>query len=211
MIPLRCPAQLKKFPTVSFLIVMGFLISNIVLRIISDDFQNFLAINAFYPNRFSETWYHGLYLSPSYLHLLVNIWFVWIFLPAVRSIYPLWRIIFSVLTGVLLSTWLYSLIHSDLKAPVLGMETWVAVLLGMYMRREIWGEVDTLVFGLGWIKVYSVPCYVLLFFYFFYLLCANLLLKGAFSDAPMLYFLPFFAFIWGFLTGSSLSGDKHLT
>jgi len=68
----------------------------------------------------------------------------------------------------------------------------------MAMRRGIWDTTSTFVIGPGWARVYDVPSYVLLFFWFFYLMIGHLFLTPPFSDAPMLYLLPFVAFLWGF-------------
>jgi hypothetical protein len=78
----------------------------------------------------------------------------------------------------------------------------IGAWLGAYMRRDIWGTVNTLVVGLGWIRVLEVPSYVQLFFWFFYQLISNLMMPEQFANTPMPYFIGFSGFLFGFVFDS---------
>ena len=92
--------------------------------------------------------------------------------------------------------------HSE--APVLLSSGFVSALLGQQLRRGIWSTVNTLVVGPGWIRVYEVPSYVLLFFWFFYLLIVQILRGPPLDLAPMVYLVPLVGLLWGFAADSAL-------
>lgn len=128
--------------------------------------------------------------------------YFWVFAPAIFELFKPWRLLGAALAGTVLAMWLFAKIHSEATAPVLSSEAFLGFYLGAFMRKDIWGTVDTLVIGPGWLRIFSVPSYVLLFFWFFYLLIGNLALDPPFSDAPMLYLVPLLGFLTGFAYAS---------
>ena len=205
MIPLRSSQPVKKFPRLSLAIVMLFLLAHLISWIPDGPREDWIQKYSFVP----ELGWHVRSLGALFLHgngvlLSVTLIFLWAFTPRLFERRNSAVSLGLALIGWALSLALFAFVHPHATAPVLCPEAFVGALLGMYMRRDIWGGVTTLVPGIGWVRIFEVPSYVLLFVWFFYMLVGNLFLRAPFSDAPMLYLLPFAGFLWGFLTESIL-------
>ncbi len=182
MIPLRTELGLKKFPIFTLLLCLVFL-------------------GVFFiPNLSEVSFFH----FPTGIHLVSNIIYLWVFGAAVFERRGLVIPLLVGFLGAFLSGKTYFLLHPHAQFDLSLGEALVGVVLGIYMRREIWGNVETLVFGFKWFRVYLVPSYVHLFFWFFYLMVGNLFLTPPLSEAPMLYWIHVFSFLWGFLAESIL-------
>jgi len=140
----------------------------------------------------------GLFVFQNTFSMLMNSLFVWIFLPLLFLRRRNFLLVPFSLLAVWIAVWSFFKMHPYLSIPVPTVEAWVAFFLGAAMRLDVWGNVDTLVFGPGILRIYKVPSYVLLFFWFFYLMIANIFMPEPFSNLPMIYWLPFVAFIQGF-------------
>jgi hypothetical protein len=138
----------------------------------------------------------------SFFSTLASMLYFWVFGPAIFEFFKGTWITIASIGATVLTLWLFSLVHASAGAPVLSSDAFLGFYLGAFMRKDIWGTVDTLVVGPFWIKVFSVPSYVLLFFWFFYLLIGNLIMDPPFSDAPMLYLIPLVGFLVGFAYAS---------
>jgi hypothetical protein len=205
MIPLRSSEGVSKFPYLSLFWVVLLILIHIVWRGISliwpeAGFENL----AFVPAKSESHFYPAFLFHLNGFSLLLNVIFLWAFTPRLFERRSPLLVFVGALLGAYLSLWTFGWLHPYSLAPVFSPEAFTGILLGMYMRRDIWGSVETVVVGPGWIRVMSVPSYVLLFFWFFYLLIANLMLEAPYSDSPMLYWIPFFSFLMGFLYESFL-------
>jgi hypothetical protein len=204
VIPLRASEGVEKFPWPSVGLLGFFLLAEVVSRIlglVEGSHGTFLANVAFVPSAGRLPWGAWLF-HPHLFALVVSLLYLWVFTPPLfaRRAWP--AACALALAGTALAMAIFGRVFAASEAPVLCPEAFVGALLGMAMRRDIWGTVNTLVVGPGWVRLYDVPSYVLLFFWFFYLLLGNLFLSEPFENAPMLYGLPFVAFLWGFLAES---------
>jgi hypothetical protein len=198
MIPLRPTESLKTFPTLSLALVIFWILADLVSRLWVGPRLLVLEELAFYPSHWRWISVLSIGLHHHLFGLLVTCLFTWAFTPQwLQRSGPLSLVLFSVI-GVSAAYSAFAGFHSTSSAPVLGAEALLGVWLGAAMRGEIWSTKSTLVIGPGWIRVLDVPSYVLLFFWFFYLLVGNLFLSPPFSAAPMLYGIPFVAFLSGF-------------
>ncbi|MEO5669041.1 MAG: hypothetical protein ABIR96_13350 [Bdellovibrionota bacterium] len=210
MFPLRPTNGVSRFPWATLVIVLAFVVAEIVVRASSGTRLDVLLSLLKAPADFSyirlQDW-AALALSMLVFGNLFALWitslYVWSFVPALieRSSIA-WSVIASVAVTVG-SFSLYRLYHGPhAVAPLLLAQVWVSALLGLAMRHEIWETVSTFVFGLKIFKIFEVPSYVLLFFWFFYIMVGNLFLDAPLSDAPTPYLLPLTAFILAFVVES---------
>jgi hypothetical protein len=211
MIPLSTVVRVLRFPTFT----LAWLIFLFLLQL-SLGSGVFLEKVALVPAHWRGFSFFCVFFSPHWGSCLLSLWYMWIFMPktiersgAAFVLASSW----ALALGVLL---LFATLHPKSVAPVLGLEAFAGVVLGLALRHDIWGQVNTLVLGPFWLRVYEVPSYVLLFFWMFYLLLSNLFLAQPFADAPMLYFLPLGGFLGGFLAESArmrvaeiLTGSKQ--
>ena len=215
MIPLQSSLPVRKFPLGTLALVLIFVLTDLASRVWPGARLEFLKSHAFVPAD-GGSW--KLLFSPFFHHhlgaLFVSALFAWVFSPRVFERRGLVVGFLIALTAAAVALLSFAKIHSDSMAPVLCPEAVVGGLLGASMRRDIWGTVNTFVIGPGWMRVFEVPSYVLLFFWFFYLLVGNFFVEAPFSDAPMLYWMPFVAFLWGFVVESLIGGlfeNRHST
>ncbi|HVJ65585.1 MAG TPA: hypothetical protein VM901_10050 [Bdellovibrionota bacterium] len=200
MIPLRSSHTVKRIDPLVFAVLAIWLLARVLAWIFGTEF---VIRAALIPADFSLVKVlTSIPMHESLFSTLVSMLYFWVFGPAIFEVFRPWRLLVASFVGTALAMWAFCAIHSLATAPILSSDAFLGFYLGAFMRKDIWGSVDTLVIGPLWVRVFSVPSYVLLFFWFFYLLIGNLLLDPPFSDAPMLYLVPLLGFLLGFAYAS---------
>lgn len=200
MIPLRSSYEVTRIHPFVFTVLVVWLLAKIWTLLPGFSWPEIAFVT---PAKFSmfnslgSLWFHE-----SIFGTLVSMLYFWVFGPAIFEIFKPTLLMFAAILGSVFSLWIFCSIHSYALAPILGAEAFLGFFLGAFMRKDIWGTVDTLVIGPLWVRIFSVPSYVLLFFWFFYLLIGNLIMDPPFSDAPMLYLIPLLGFLTGFVFAS---------
>jgi len=203
MIPLQPVESVKKFPFVLGYFCIFLVILNSVFLLASHLRQNIPTEFFFVPaNGFRVMALGGVFFFPHFFSLFISLIFIWVFCPRVIERRGFVFILLLILSSIFFASKVYQVLFPNFLGAVLLFDVWIGACLGAYMRRDIWGTVNTLVVGPGWIRVLEVPSYVQLFFWFFYQLISNLMLPEQFSNTPMPYFLGFFGFLFGFLFDS---------
>ena len=210
MFPLRSTEGVSRFPWGTLALVVVFAAAEILLWFPVGSRQEVLMSQLLTPAAFdfelTKDWV-SLAVSFFFFGNLFALWvtclYVWSFLPALLERDSIiWTAIASV--GVALAAFfLYRAYHGpQAVVPLLMAQVWVSALLGLAMRHEIWDTMTTVVVYQKGAKLFEVPSYVLLFFWFFYIMIGNLFLDPQLSDAPTSYFLPLVAFIFAFVIES---------
>jgi membrane associated rhomboid family serine protease len=103
-----------------------------------------------------------MFLHGGWLHLIGNMWFLWVFGNNVED--RLGRLLFLLiyLGGGLIATACHWAMYSDSLTPVIGASGAVAAVLGAYAITWPWARVHTLVFLFIFITVIDVPALVVL-------------------------------------------------
>jgi hypothetical protein len=203
MIPLQTTIPVGRFPKGTAAICLLLIFLDLISRFWPGERALFLQEVAWSPSHFwSPQLLSGVLFFPNLFSLLIQILFIWVFTPRLFERRGHFFALLAGGSGVLVALALFALIFPSSMVPLLLPEALIGTWLGAYMRRDIWGTVNTLVPGPGWIRVLEVPSYVQLFFWFFYQLIANLFLPEVLSNAPMPYAIGLAAFLWGFLFDS---------
>ncbi len=201
MIPLRSSHTVKKIHFLVPIILLVWVVGQILIWFFGADFLESVSL---IPSAFSTTNVVAtIPFHESLFATLASMLYFWVFGPAIFEFFKPWALLVASLAASIAAMWLFCLIHDQSTAPVLSSDAFLGFYLGAFMRKDIWGTVDTLVIGPFWLRVFSVPSYVLLFFWFFYLLISNLIMSPPFSDAPMLYLIPLLGFLLGFAYASA--------
>jgi len=101
-----------------------------------------------------------MFLHGSWLHLIGNMWFLYLFGNNVEDrLGPLPYLLFY-LGGGLIASGSYWLFDPQSKIPVIGASGAVAVILGAYTITWPWARVKTLIFLLFFVTVIEVPALV---------------------------------------------------
>ncbi|MBS1985475.1 MAG: hypothetical protein JST16_15020 [Bdellovibrionales bacterium] len=199
MIPLRATEPVQKFPWLALALALLWILADLATRVIAGGRGDWLVAHAFVPSALSRQMWGALVFHSTAFAAGVTAIYTWVFMPRLLERRSAIFALAVGLSGWILALYSYRALHPDSSAPVLAPEAILGAWLGAFMRRDIWGSVDTLVMGPRLFRVLEVPSYVLLFFWLFYLLMGNLFAGPPFSDAPMLYWIPFISFLWGFV------------
>ena len=197
MIPLRTSEPIPKLPKSTPVLISIFVLISLFAK-------NDLSLFEFHSNKFDLLTVVGLFVFPSVWSLFVGVFYLWAFTPRVFLSRSLGAILLICATGLWATGWSFSKLQQSVELGFFLADAIVGILLGMFMRGDIWGQMSTLVVGLGWIRVLDVPSYVLLFFWMFYQLIGMLVVQSPYSELRMVYWIPFFSFGWGFLAESLL-------
>jgi hypothetical protein len=197
VIPLRTSEPIPKLPKSTPVLISIFVLISLFAK-------NDLSLFEFHSNKFDLLTVVGLFVFPSVWSLFVGVFYLWAFTPRVFLSRSLGAILLICATGLWATGWSFSKLQQSVELGFFLADAIVGILLGMFMRGDIWGQMSTLVVGLGWIRVLDVPSYVLLFFWMFYQLIGMLVVQSPYSELRMVYWIPFFSFGWGFLAESLL-------
>ena len=188
MIPLRTPADLKKFT----IALMGVLLLVLVLTGLFGNFYS-SADNSLFRLLVS------IFLFPSFPLGLLCCWYLWIFFPCFvlrtqRNI--------KIDAGLIAACFLIAIIFLKFQIYVALSYLGFLMLLGFVMRDLIWQDLETLVIGPKLFSIFAVPCYVHVFFFLFYLFLAQLLRPAFGMPGKDIYLVALVGFIVGFLMRS---------
>ncbi|NCN26476.1 hypothetical protein GW915_02785 [bacterium] len=200
MIPLSPSTGMNYFPKNALKFIFLLILLDLATRFWNAPREQILETFAFGPQT-THPWLKLIsssLLFPHIFSLLIHSLFFWAFAPLCIHRLGRWRFFLGVILTSAFSLFSFYWVHSNYKTPIIAPEALFAGILGMAMRFELWGATRTLVLGFGWLRVFDVPSYVLIFFYFFYLLLGNFFLPNFYTDAPMLYWIPFVSFLIGF-------------
>lgn len=136
------------------------------------------------------------FLYSNTFFMIVNVFFMWAILPTLFKQVNGVLVFFGAMAASIFSCAIYFQIYPVDQLLLLSYG-FMPAIFGMCLVKNIWATVDTLVFGPGLFRVYSVPLYVLMFFWFFYFMLANFFQPKGFDEVPMIYLISFMAFFMG--------------
>jgi membrane associated rhomboid family serine protease len=143
-----------------------------------------------------------MFLHGGWLHLLGNMWFLWVFGNNVEDrLGTVPYLAFYLVGGILASLCHWLLVRGNPAAtmPVVGASGAVAAVLGAYAITWPWARVHTLVFLLIFVTVIDLPALLVLGVWF-----AGQLLSVVTADPDTTVNVAFWAHIGGFLAGMLL-------
>lgn len=145
----------------------------------------------------------SMFMHGSWMHLIFNMWFLWIFGDNVEDAMGSTRfVVFYLLCGLAAAT-AQILTDPGSAVPMVGASGAIGGVLGAYARLYPNARVENLV-PLGfYVTIVAVPAYFMLGYWFLLQLLA-----GLFSD-PSQGGVAFWAHVGGFLAGLYLVGPMH--
>jgi membrane associated rhomboid family serine protease len=133
------------------------------------------------------------FLHGSFLHLVGNMWFLWIFGNNIEDIVGHFRFIFFYLLGGVVAALLQVLLTADSTIPLIGASGAVSAVLGAYVLKFPRARVRTLMFIFIFVTVINVPAVAFIGIWFFLQVLNSLV--GPLSNVA------WFAHIGGFIFG----------
>ena len=166
------------------------------------------------PAKIAFTLVACLFLHGSWMHLLGNMWFLWLFGDSVEDRLGHAGFLFFFLLGGLAATLAHWLVFPHSRFPIIGASGAIAAVLGAYAVTWPWARIHTLVFLIVFITVVELPALLFLGGWFVYQIWAGL----AGSHAEGVQSVAWWAHIGGFVTGfllmpvfDDLLGEKRQT
>ncbi|MFN3322666.1 MAG: rhomboid family intramembrane serine protease [Bryobacteraceae bacterium] len=143
----------------------------------------------------------SMFLHGGWLHLIGNMWFLWIFGDNIEDILGHWKFVgFYVGCGVLASLG-HVLVHPDSRIPAIGASGAIAGVMGAYILKFPHSRIVTLIPIFFFITTVNIPAYVILLYWFVLQLFSGIGAVVAAQDAAG---VAWFAHIGGFIAGMIL-------
>ena len=169
MFPLRDtqPSYSKPIVTVALIVI------NILVYLFEfslDDYSKNAFIGTFglVPDRFHfANVLTSMFLHGGWVHVLGNMWFLWIFGDNIEDILGHGKyLLFYLLCGVgAAMTQVY--FSPDSRVPMVGASGAIAGVMGAYMMKFPYSRISTLIFLAFFITTVEVPAWVMLIYWFF--------------------------------------------
>ncbi|MCL5411884.1 MAG: rhomboid family intramembrane serine protease [Patescibacteria group bacterium] len=204
LIPLRDNPPARHFPFVTILLVAAnFLVFFIELT--TPNIDRFILTYSLIPSKvnFGDFYtlipfFTSLFLHAGWLHLIGNVWFLWIFGDNVEGVFGrINYLIFYLATGFLASFVQYLMMPNS-PLPVLGASGAIAGTLGAYFFLFPKAKVENLL-PIGLPIVIDLPAYAVLFIWFIVQVIASAVtvVQGTMASGGVAYW----AHIGGFFAG----------
>ena len=146
MIPLRDDIPASRFPAATLAIIgLNALVFFQELRL-GPGLQDFLLSHGVIPARLSVTpFFTSMFLHGGWLHLIGNMWTLWIFGDNVEDRLGRLRYIGLYLVGGLAAAILHVITNAGSPVPTLGASGAIAAVMGAYFRFYPFARVETLI------------------------------------------------------------------
>ena len=169
MFPLRDtqPSYSKPIVTVA-LIVINILVFLFEFSLDPYSQNAFIATFGLVPDRFHfANVLTSMFLHGGWMHVLGNMWFLWIFGDNIEDILGHGKyLLFYLLCGVgAAMTQVY--FSPDSRVPMVGASGAIAGVMGAYMMKFPYSRISTLIFLAFFITTVEVPAWVMLIYWFF--------------------------------------------
>ena len=173
MFPIRDSQNADKFPLVN-LCLIGINIYFFIKELLSPNIDAFISLYGLIPANidFSRTetltpFVSGLFLHAGFLHILSNMWFLWIFGDNVESIMGHLKYLgFYLFCGFVASFAQYLFIPQS-HLPMIGASGAIAGVLGAYLKYFPNNKIDTIVPIFGLPVIIAIPASFMLIYWFF--------------------------------------------
>src|SRR5579872_5866814 len=211
MIPLRSSERTYSPAVVTLtLIAINMIVFLYELTMPSSYLNNFIRLHGIVPYRFHySSLLTSMFLHGGWLHVLGNMWFLWIFGKAIEDLLGHFRfLIFYLLCG-LAAGLIHVYTNYDSSVPTIGASGAIAGVMGAYLIKFPHSRIVTLVFIFFFITTVEVPAVLMLLYWFFIQFFSGIGTIG-YSHVSQ-GGTAFFAHIGGFIAGMiliSLMGTK---
>lgn len=144
----------------------------------------------------------AIFLHGGFLHILSNMWFLWIFGDNVEARLGIFRFSFLYLIAGIIGNLVHFFLASNSTIPMLGASGAVSGVLGAYFIMFPSSNIKTFLFLFFFVTVTEIPAMIYIFYWFIIQLFSGVAsLPFAFQTGG----IAFWAHVGGFLTGLILA------
>ena len=168
MFPIRDTQRSYSTPVVTVLVIVVNVVVFLYEASLDPWAQNhFIAVWGFTPARFHlESMVTSMFLHGGWMHLLGNMWFLWIFGDNVEDALGHGKFfVFYLLCGVAAAA-THLFFNADSRLPTVGASGAIAGVMGAYMMKFPRNRIVTLVFVFFFVTFVDVPALVMLGYWF---------------------------------------------
>jgi len=204
MIPLRDTIPSRNTPVVTVLIIATNVFVFLYMLSLDPYTQNhFIRQYALLPARFNpQALVTSLFLHGGWLHLIGNMWFLWVYGDNVEDVLGHGKyLLFYLLCGVIASSAQYA-INPDSQIPILGASGAIAGVMGAYLIKFPHSRILTLVPIVVFFTTIEIPAVIILVYWFILQFFSGI---GSIGYAQASQGgVAFFAHVGGFIAGMIL-------
>jgi membrane associated rhomboid family serine protease len=156
------------------------------------------------PDRFNwESVFTSMFLHGGWLHVLGNMWFLWIFGDNIEDILGHGKFLAFYLLCGLAAAMLQVYFNYDSRVPMIGASGAIAGVMGAYMVKFPRARILTLVIVIFFITTFEVPAWLMLIYWFLLQVFGGFdaITASAYSQGGG---TAFFAHVGGFIAGMIL-------
>jgi membrane associated rhomboid family serine protease len=204
MIPLRSSEPHYTRPTVNLvLIAVNVAVFLYELSMPSYALNRFIMAHGIVPDRFSyASVLTSMFIHGGFLHILGNMWFLWIFGRGVEDILGHAKYLFLYFACGFAAAFLFILLNPNSTIPTVGASGAIAGVMGAYLIKFPRAYIRTLVFIVVFITTFDIPAAFLLIYWFAIQFFSGIGSVG--YSAQMSGGVAWFAHVGGFLAGMGL-------
>ncbi len=201
MIPLRDSEPSHSKPVVTFLLIAANAVA-FFYELSLDPFSrnHLIAVYGVVPERL---WYPSLvtsmFLHGGWLHLLGNMWFLWIFGDNIEDILGRFKYLLLYLASGVAAGLTHVLVNADSRVPTIGASGAVAGVMGAYLLKFPHSRILTLLPVFVFLTTFEVPAYFILAYWLIIQFFSGI---GSVAYSQLAHGgVAWFAHVGGFLTG----------
>jgi len=177
-----------------FIFLLQFYISGISL----DSYERIIFNFGFVPNKFEIlNIFSSMFMHGGFLHLIGNMWFLYIFGDNVESILGHLRFLYFYIFCGIGATLTQFIINPSSSIPMIGASGAVAGVLGAYMIKFPKAKVHVFAFIFIFVTTFVVPAQIVLGIWFIMQLSGGLNTLGIDTTGGVAWFAHIGGFIWG--------------
>jgi membrane associated rhomboid family serine protease len=205
MIPLRSSERTYRPPTVTLiLIAINVVVFVFELTLSRYGLNRFIAAYGMVPDRFH--WFQlftSMFIHGGFMHILGNMWFLWVFGRGVEDLIGHGRFLFFYLACGVAAGLVQMLVSPSSPIPTVGASGAIAGVMGGYLVKFPRAHVVTLIFIFIFITTVDLPAFFLLLYWFAIQFFSGF---GSIADSESWQGggVAYFAHVGGFLAGMGL-------
>ncbi len=144
----------------------------------------------------------SMFLHGGWLHLIGNMWFLWIYGDNVEDILGPWKYLLFYLTCGVAAAGLHVALSAGSRVPTIGASGAIAGVMGAYLVKFPRARIKTLVFLFVFVTVVEIPAVVVLLYWCVIQLCSG---NGSLGSSQVSQGgVAWFAHVGGFVAGMIL-------
>ena len=203
MFPIRDTEPSYSKPVVTILLI----VINVLLfmyEIVQPNTNTFIATYGMIPDEFSfRTLLTSMFLHGGWMHVLGNMWFLWIFGDNVEDILGHGKFILFYLLCGMAAGLAQVLVDPTSRVPTVGASGAIAGVMGAYLVKFPHSRIRTLIFILFFVTWTDVPAWLMLIYWFFIQFLQGFGSIG-YSHVSQGGGVAYMAHVGGFVTGALL-------